>query len=243
MIKTITPDWPAPSNVRAYTTTRHLALPSSRAGGDEAALLHNRQCLQAALSLPSQPLWLHQVHGTNIIALPTDNLQQTQVPEADGAFTQQADTVCAVVTADCLPVLLCNRQGNKVAAIHAGWRGLAAGIVFKAANLLLKEQSQGEFLAWLGPAIGPQAFEVGPEVRAQFLQLDVNTAQAFQPHRNAKTNDRWLANIYTLAKLQLVQAGISEIYGGQYCTYNQRDLFLSFRRGDPGNMASLIWFN
>lgn len=237
----ILPDWPAPAIVRAAVTTRiggasrapydsfNLA---THVGDDLAAVQVNRARLRTALALPTEPLWLKQVHGVAVV----DAAQGDVEPEADGAFATHPGTVCTVLTADCLPVLLCNREGTKVAALHAGWRGLAGGVIEAGVSAL--GYPGDELLAWLGPAIGTQAFEVGPEVRTAFVQYDAQAAQAFRAARDGKH----LADIYLLARLRLQRLGITAVYGGGFCTVTDRARFFSYRRdGATGRMAALIW--
>jgi polyphenol oxidase len=237
----IIPDWPAPANVRAAVTNRaggvsHAPYDSfnlaTHVGDDPAAVRENRARLRAALALPAEPLWLKQVHGVAVV----DAAQGGTEPEADGAFAAHPGAVCAVLTADCLPVLLCNRAGTKVAALHAGWRGLAGGVI--EAGVKAMGAAGSDLLAWLGPAIGPANFEVGPEVRAAFVQYDAQAAQAFRAAREGK----FLADIYQLARQRLQRAGVMEVYGGGFCTVTERARFFSYRRdGATGRMASLIW--
>ena len=237
----ILPDWPAPKNVRAVVTTRHggtsrapyenLNL-GSHVGDDPNALRENRTCMRTALALPAEPLWLKQVHGINVL----DAAQGGVEPEADGAFAVQPGVVCAVLTADCLPVLLCNRQGTKVAALHAGWRGLAGGVIeagVKALNV-----PGNDLLAWLGPAIGAGKFEVGEEVRSIFVEHDTQATSAFCATREGK----YLADIYQLARLRLQSLGVTAVYGGGFCTVSDNSRFFSYRRdGVTGRMATLVW--
>jgi polyphenol oxidase len=240
-IQFIIPDWPAPANVRATVTTRsggvsHAPYDSfnlaTHVGDDPTAVRENRSRLRTALTLPAEPVWLKQVHGVAVV----DAAQGGVEPEADGAFAAQPGTVCAVLTADCLPVLLCNRAGTKVAALHAGWRGLAGGVIEAGVEALSVPGS--ELLAWLGPAIGPEVFEVGPEVRAAFVQDDAQAAQAFRAAREGK----YLADIYLLARLRLQRLGVTAVYGGGLCTVTDSARFYSYRRdGATGRMASLIW--
>jgi hypothetical protein len=237
----ILPDWPAPTNVRAAVTTRiggvnHAPYDSfnlaTHVGDDPAAVHANRASLRSALALPSEPLWLKQVHGITVV----DAAQGGMEPEADGAYVTQPGAVCAALTADCLPVLLCNRAGTKVAALHAGWRGLAGGVIEVGVQAL--GVPGNEILAWLGPAIGPQAFEVGPEVRAAFVQQDAQAAQAFRAARDGK----YLADIYLLARQRLQRLGVVAVYGGGLCTVADDARFFSYRRdGACGRMAALIW--
>ena len=238
-VEWITPDWPAPAGVRALSTLRaggvsrgeyaalNLAL---HVGDDAAAVRENRDRLLRAAGVPVEPCWLEQVHGAAVID--ADDWQPGV--QADAAFARYPDVVCAVLTADCLPVLLCARDGGAVAAIHAGWRGLAAGVI-EATVVALGADA---LMAWLGPAIGPQAFEVGEEVRAAFVAADAGAAAAFHP----TTDGRWLADIYLLARRRLQRLGIADVYGGGECTRRDRARFYSYRRdGRTGRMASLIW--
>lgn len=242
MIEFITPDWPAPANVRAYTTLRNGGASiapfntfnlATHVGDDEKNVLANRQLLTNTLNLPLEPLWLNQTHGTVAIdaAIAKDN-------NADASFTNKTGQPCVVMSADCLPVLICNRKGTHVAAIHAGWRGLAHGIIentLRALNLPCSE-----IMAWLGPAIGPTVFEVGSEVREVFLQNNANTEQAFHP---SSRENHWLGNLYLLATLRLQMQGVSAIYGGNHCTYTEEKYFFSYRRDNSktGRIATLIW--
>lgn len=235
----IFPDWPAPAQVKALQTTRLGGYSSGpykslnlgeHVGDDPLVVAANRQRLSAFV--PSEPVWMHQVHGTNVI----DAAQAGCLPEADGAFASAPDTVCCVMTADCLPVLLCDRAGTVVAAAHAGWRGLLHGVI--EATIANMRVPSDELLAWLGPAIGPQAFEVGSEVRESFMNVHGNAKHAFAPQPNGK----WLADIYLLARQRLQGAGVTQIYGGEFCTYSDAARFFSYRRDRvTGRMASLIW--
>ena len=239
----IFPDWPAPANVRAAVTTRtggasHAPYDSlnlgTHVGDDPAAVRANRAHLRASLALPAEPLWLKQVHGVVVV----DAAQGGVEPQADGVFAAQPGAVCVVLTADCLPVLLCNRTGTKVAALHAGWRGLAGGVI--EAGVKAMGVPANELLAWLGPAIGPTSFEVGPEVRAAFVQHDAQAALAFRAVRDGK----YLADLYQLARQRLQRLGVAAVYGGGFCTVTERARFFSYRRdGVTGRMASLIWLS
>jgi YfiH family protein len=239
----LTPIWPAPSNVHAYTTTRqggHSLAPynsfnlADHVGDDITSVTKNRAILYHKLHLPSQPCWLEQTHS-NVVVQAKQGLLKT---EADACYTSTPATVCLVLTADCLPILICNRTGTEIAAIHAGWRGLAAGII---ENTLAKLTSPTcELMAWLGPAIGPSAFEVGAEVYEAFNRQNPSNCQAFSPVRS----ERWYADLFGLAKLALARLGLTAVYGGQYCTYSDAELFFSYRRdGQTGRLASLIWFD
>ncbi len=237
----IYPRWPVPENVRAVTTTRNGGVSLSpydslnlaeHVGDDGAAVGENRRRLRQQQNLPAEPLWLNQVHGTRVV----DATAPIQHPSADASFSHRAGVVCAVLTADCLPVLFCDRGGSVVAAAHAGWRGLAAGVLEATVEAL--EIEPGQLLAWLGPAIGPDAFEVGAEVRDAFVAEHARAAAAFV----ARPNGQWLADLYQLARLRLAARGVSAIYGGGLCTYSDRERFYSFRRDrTTGRMASLIW--
>jgi YfiH family protein len=234
------PDWPAPAHVKAVTTTRQGGVSKGpydslnlamHVGDDPVAVKNNRSRVKEVLELPDEPAWLTQVHGSHIADAATciDD-------EADGSYSYQQGVVCTVLTADCLPLLLCDRQGKRVAAAHAGWKGLAAGVIEAAVSSL--QRDPGEIYAWLGPAIGPGMFEVGSEVRDIFIEIDITAESAFMP----KTGDKWLADIYQLAWQRLAALGVSHVYGGNYCTYTQDDWFYSYRRdGVTGRMASMIW--
>ncbi|WP_029133300.1 peptidoglycan editing factor PgeF [Sedimenticola selenatireducens] len=235
------PVWPAPAAVHAVISTRvgGVSLPpfdslnlADHVGDDPAAVAENRKRLEVVARLPATPIWLNQVHGTRVL----DCAGSVTSREADASVTSQPGQVCVVMTADCLPVLFCNRAGSRVAAVHAGWRGLADGVI--EAALAGFEGPADQLLAWLGPAIGPDAFEVGPEVRERFLQDDPQAASAFHPGRPG----HWLADIYRLARLRLERAGVGFIGGGDYCTVTDIKRFFSYRRdGVTGRMASLIW--
>ncbi|XBS70653.1 purine nucleoside phosphorylase YfiH [Acerihabitans sp. KWT182] len=235
------PRWPAPASVRAYSSTRrggesrppydslNLGL---HVGDNPGSVANNRRRLEILGGLPASPHWLDQVHGTDVAVL--DDEPGTP-PRADAAYACAVGRVCAVMTADCLPVLFCNRSGTEVAAAHAGWRGLCAGILEQ--TLSCFQSNPSDILAWLGPAIGPGAFEVGPEVREAFASHDFHAGEAFIPH-----GEKYFADIYQLARLRLYAAGISQIYGGDRCTVTESSTFFSYRRdGVTGRMASLVW--
>jgi len=240
VLEIIRPEWPAPSNVHAAVTTRvggvslkpYNSLNLGDHVGDEpAAVAENRQRLREALQLPDEPRWLSQVHGTTAV----DAVVCATGCEADASHSDRSGVVCAVLTADCLPVLLCDTAGRHVAAAHAGWRGLLNGVIERTLSAM---GGDGECLAWLGPAIGPEAFEVGDEVREAFLAVDDGADSAFRP----SANGRWLADIYALARRRLHAAGVDGIYGGGFCTFSEAERFYSYRRdGQTGRMASLIW--
>lgn len=240
----IVPGWPAPPWLRACATTRQggVSLPpydsmnlGEHVGDDPRAVRANRDLLRQALELPAEPRWLNQVHGTAAVH---QGERDMGVIEADAAWADRPGVVLAVMTADCLPLLLCDRAQRRIAAVHAGWRGLAAGVIEKTIDAM---DSRGEdLLAWLGPAIGPQAFEVGEEVRAAFLAHDPAARDAFLPHGS----DRWLADIYRLARLRLHERGVRQVSGGGFCTHTDRARFHSYRRdGRCGRMASLVWMS
>jgi YfiH family protein len=201
-------------------------------GDDLLRVAENRQWLAMKVGHPSPPAWLTQVHGNEVVAAET-----VQAPvAADAAWTRQTGQPCVVMTADCLPVLLCDRAGTVVAAAHAGWRGLVNGVI--AATVARMNMPSSDLLAWLGPAIGPAAFEVGAEVRSAFLELDTDNVDCFRP----SPAGRWLADIYQLARRQLWRLGISAIDGGNYCTFSDSERFFSYRReNQTGRMATLIW--
>ena len=239
MADLLAPAWPAPVNVRAWQTLRSGGCSPApwdsfnlgdHVGDDAQRVASNRAALRAVL--PGEPLWLQQVHG--IVAVDADST--ANICAADAAFSRQPGRVCAVMTADCLPVLFCDQAGTVVAAAHAGWRGLVAGVL--EATIGKMGVPAGQLLAWLGPAIGPRCFEVGDEVRAAFVAHDSLAAKAFCPHLEGK----WLADIYTLARQRLQAAGVHAISGGDFCTVTEAQRFFSYRRdGVTGRMASLIW--
>lgn len=232
------PDWPAPAQVRAFVTERGAA--DSRYGafnlathvGDEVtSVARNRAHLEAALGLPAEPAWLTQVHGAHVL-----DLDHEQAAAADGAVTSRPGVVCTVMTADCLPVLLCDRRGRRVGVVHAGWRGLASGVLAAAVRSLGVDRE--DTLAWLGPAIGPAAYEVGADVRDAFVGRDPGAASRFAPNARG----RWQADLYGLARDALLAAGVGAVYGGGFCTFTERARFFSHRREAPcGRMATLIW--
>jgi YfiH family protein len=233
--------WPAPPSVRALTSTRcggvsrgsyaSLNL-AEHVGDDPAAVRANRQGLREALGLPAEPMWLQQVHGCDVVELATAHAACA----ADASVARAPGQVCAVLSADCLPVLLCNRAGTRVAAAHAGWRGLLAGVIESALDAM---RSDGEdVLCWLGPAIGPAAFEVGDEVRRAFVARDSGAQAAFRP----ASGGRWLADLYALARMRLQARRVLSVSGGEWCTVSDAQRFFSYRRdGASGRMASLIW--
>lgn len=235
-------DWPAPAQVRALTTTRRGGVSGGpyaslnlgdHVGDDPAAVRYNRDLLGRELGLPSEPLWLNQVHGCDVLQIEPGTGQGCS---ADAAVSVAPGRVCAVLTADCLPLLFCDRAGTQVAAVHAGWRGLLHGVIEAALDSLAVPGP--DVLCWLGPAIGPQAFEVGNEVRAAFIERDPASVAAFLP----SPAGRWLADIYLLARQRLEVRNVGFVGGGEWCTVTDSSRFFSYRRDtETGRMASLIW--
>ena len=240
----LTPNWPAPPQIKAFSTTRQGGFSEQsynsmnlgdHVGDDAEKVAKNRTTLRSMLDLPNEPQWLKQIHGNKVIQIHTGS---SATVEADGCFTKQESNVCAVLTADCLPILITDKAGTTVAAIHAGWRGLANGIIDVALRALgLPNHS---LLVWLGPAIGPTKFEVGEDVKSIFSEQAYNTDLAFKP----KTANKWLLDIYQIARYNLIRNGVEQIYGGDQCTFSQSDRYFSYRRdGVTGRMASLIWLD
>ncbi|NOH65530.1 peptidoglycan editing factor PgeF [Vibrio rotiferianus] len=239
-MKTILPNWPAPKNVKAFASTRVGGFSSApyqglnlgaHVGDDPSIVEKNRAWLAQQANMPSAPIWLNQTHSTVVaqVSAPT-----TQVLDADGVFTSASNVVCSAMTADCLPVLLTNTQGTQVAAVHAGWRGLANGIVENALELF-----SGEVMAWLGPAIGPQVFEVGEDVLQAFVDFDSQAHQAFTPR---DVEGKWLADMSKLATLRLKKLGITQVFDSGLCTFQDKEDFYSYRRdGVTGRQATFIW--
>ena len=233
-------DWPAAEKVKALTTTRSGGV--SQAGYSSLNLAdhvddkpeyvnQNRKILIESLSI-KEPVWLKQVHGIQVV----DALSAGHHAEADAIYSNQSDSVCAVLTADCLPLLFCNQQATKVAAAHAGWRGLANGVIEATVSAL--QENNKDLMVWLGPAIGPECFEVGQEVFDVFISHDPQAASAF----SQVDSEHYLADIYQLARLRLNQLGIEKVYGGGLCTYSDEERFYSFRKNKiTGRMASMIW--
>ncbi|GAA5183748.1 peptidoglycan editing factor PgeF [Niveibacterium umoris] len=240
MTEWLIPEWPAPRNVRALFSTRKggVSLPpyaglnlGTHVGDDPVAVAANRQRVRA--HVPAEPCWLEQVHGTQVVDAdaPLSRI-------ADAATTREANAVCVVMVADCLPVLFCNRAGSVVGAAHAGWRGLHAGVL--EATIARMDVAPEDLLVWLGPAIGPKHFEVGPEVRAAFVESSPEDADCFA----AGEGDRWMADLFGLAKARLARAGVGAgaVFGGKRCTVSDRESFYSYRRdGRSGRMGAFIW--
>jgi polyphenol oxidase len=245
-IEWLTPEWPAPASVRALSTLRGGGVSTGRYAslnlGDHVqdsppAVAENRRRVRAAADLPAEPAWLAQVHGVRIAELDAAATGAAPVAaDADGAVTRVPGRICSILTADCLPVLLAAESGDAVAAAHAGWRGLAGGVIEAAVSAL--GVGPGMLLAWLGPAIGPAHFEVGPEVREALLRHDREAGAAFTPNDRG----RFMADLPELARRRLKRLGVTRIFGGGECTHSQRDRYFSHRRdGQTGRQASLIW--
>lgn len=235
----IIPDWPAPARVKAIQTTRQGGVSiapydslnfGGHVGDSPLAVERNRILLNKLL--PSEPVWLEQIHGTLVANADRASCQ----PQADACIARHRAAVCVVMTADCLPVLLCDAQGSVVGAAHAGWRGLRDGVI--ETTVLAMGVAPQSLMAWLGPAISQEAFEVGEEVRAAFVAIQPQAASAFIAGQSGK----WLADIYALARLRLNALGVTQIYGGGRCTYREREQFFSYRRdGVTGRMGTFIW--
>lgn len=235
----LVPDWPAPATIHAATTLRYGGVslgayqslnPALHVGDNADKVRQNRQLINEMLQLPAEPVWLEQIHSNRLVKAETG----APLQQADASYTRGSGVVCAVLTADCLPLLVCDDDGSQVAAIHAGWRGLLAGII---GNTVTAMQGRN-LMVWLGPAIGPECFEVGSEVRDAFLAKSEAYAAAFSEQGNGK----WLADIYQLARVDLATLGIVNVYGGHFCTVTEHERFYSYRRDkDTGRMATLIW--
>jgi polyphenol oxidase len=243
----IIPDWPAPATVKALQTTRKGGVSvtpygsfnlGSHVGDNPLAVSRNRMLL--APLLPSEPVWLNQTHGLTVV----DVAQAGCLPQADASVSSHLGAVCVVMTADCLPILLCDEQGSVVGAAHAGWRGLCDGVIESTVNAM--RVPAPTLMAWLGPAIGPAAFEVGEEVRAAFVAQQPQAAAAFVRSASGVpgSSGKWLADLYQLARLRLNALGVTRVYGGGLCTYSDAERFYSYRRdGVTGRMGSFIWLS
>ena len=243
------PDWPAPANVHAVFTLRHGGHSEGdyrafnlgdHVGDDPEAVAANRALLQRELGLPNPPQWLEQIHSDKVVEAESDGKIRT----ADASFSREKGSVCSVLTADCLPLLVCNRDGSEVAAIHAGWRGLAGGVI--RATIEAMESKPEELMVWLGPAIGPHAFECGVDVLEAAFESAMSESHAeaiagcFVPHSQKPLH--FLADIYALGRAELQELGVTDVYGGDRCTVTEESEFFSYRRdGNTGRMASLIW--
>jgi len=235
----IEPDWPVKSNIHAAVTLRSGGLskgvfqslnPALHVNDNSETVLANRKAIAQMLNLPSNPIWLEQVHSDRVIKID----KNTAVQQADASYTDQADVVSVVMTADCLPVLLASSDGTEIAAVHAGWRGLLAGVIANTAAMFKTDN----IIAWLGPAIGADCFEVGGEVKSSFINKSVQFSSAFKQ----KSEEKYLADIYQLATIDLAALGITQVYGGGFCTVTDKERFYSYRRdGETGRMATFIW--
>jgi len=239
----IVPQWPAPENIKAFSSCRSDGLSSAEfsslnlalhVNDDEQLVEKNRQRLISEQAIPNNPVWLNQTHSNKVVELSSIDPASKPI-SADAAIASLPKQVCTVMTADCLPLLFCNSSGSGVAAVHAGWRGLLNGIIENTINALSKPE---QLMVWLGPAIGPGEFEVGIEVKAAFIAKNSVFQQAFR----LRPNGKYLADIYLLARMILVQQGVTKIYGGEHCTVTENGQFYSYRRdGQTGRMASFIW--
>ncbi len=237
------PNWPAPESICAAITTRQAGVSArpyesfnlgDHVGDKVRHVAQNRQQLITALQLPNPPLWLQQVHSTTVWQAEHGSTQRV----ADAIIARSRQTVCAVLTADCLPLLLCSQNGAEIAAIHAGWRGLAQGIIQNTIRQM--QTSAGQLMVWMGPAIGPDAYEVDQPVYERFVDQNPALASCFASARAG----HWQMDIYAIARQILKQQGVTQIYGGEHCTYTEKELFFSHRRdGTTGRMASLIWIS
>ena len=236
------PDWPAPARVKACVTRRGGGVSKGnfssfnlgiRSGDVPERVLANRQQMREDFGWSIEPQWLNQVHGTQVVKASDSGEEQ----EGDAVWTDADGMPCTVLTADCLPVLFCDRKGSTIAAAHAGWKGLLAGVLENTLKAMSCPAS--EVMVWLGPAISQKHFEVGPEVRSAFLDIDSEAEAAFV----SGTGDRWHGDLYQLARQRLGAAGITAIYGGGYCTFEQQQTFFSYRRDgkQSGRLASVIW--
>lgn len=241
MTKIIVPQWPMPAGVGACSSTRVGGVSASpwdslnlgaHCGDNPEHVEENRRRFYEASELPSRPVWLEQVHGNAVLTLTGGEYDSKR---ADASYSNKPGLVCAVMTADCLPVLFCNQAGTEVAAAHAGWRGLCDGVLEQ--TVAQFQDKPENILAWLGPAIGPQAFEVGPEVREAFMDKDAKADSAFRP-----AGEKYFADIYQLARQRLANLGVTQVFGGERCTLSEKDDFFSYRRDrTTGRMASFIW--
>ena len=237
----LVPDWPAPARVRAFVTTRaggvsvgeYASMNLGASSGDEAANVERNRAIVREL-VPDAPRWMKQVHGTGVADL--DIHRPSDVPTADAAVSSTPGRVATVLTADCMPLFVADMKGGRVGVAHAGWRGMAAGVIENVVDAL--GAAPGDVAAWMGPAIGPAAFEVGPEVKEAFERFDPRAASAFTAHAPGK----FMADLYTLARQRLARAGVREIHGGGFCTYRDAGRFFSYRREQrSGRMGAFIW--
>ncbi len=237
----ISPQWPLSNKVRAFTTTRMGGVSKQpyntfnlarHVNDDETDVCENRHRLQTQVLMGKQVKWLKQIHSNNVVN--AAEIEADKV-EADAAFTIDKSIACAVLTADCLPILLADKNGQCLAAVHAGWRGIINGVIQNTITAM-SDYIKPDY-AWLGPAIGPDVFEVGTDVYDEYLQCNDDFSQCFNPHNSGK----WTLNIYQAAKLVLNAADITQVFGGEFCTYSDTDQFFSFRRhATTGRMATII---
>lgn len=237
----LSPEWPAPANIHAATTLRTGGVslapynslnPASHVGDNAEHVHENRQRIKSLLNLPAEPLWLQQTHSNQAVYAQANSISANA--DADASYTDQTNVVCVVMTADCLPLLVCSADGLQIAAIHAGWRGLLDGIISNTIDCFATKN----LLVWLGPAIGKHCFEVGQDVYNAFAEKSAIFSSAF----TATSNGKYLADIYQLARIELHALGIEQIYGGDFCTVTDHDRFFSYRRDQQtGRMATLIW--
>jgi hypothetical protein len=237
----LVPDWDAPARVRAFVTTRAGGVSGgefasmnlgSRSGDDPENVARNRAIVRE--HLPAMPRWMAQMHGTDVADL--DTLGESQVPTADAAVASQPGRVGVVLTADCMPLFLADESGGRVAVAHAGWRGMAAGVIERTVEAM--DSSPARLMAWMGPTIGPAAFEVGPEVREAFMAADPEADAAFRSHMPGK----YMADLYALARRRLARAGVTRVHGGGFCTHDETQRFFSYRRAQKsGRMGAFIW--
>lgn len=237
-------NWPV-NNIKAFTTTRKGGVSkfpfasfnlAQHVGDNIFHVEKNRQLLIEYFNLPSAPLYLNQIHSTSVISLPYTKKNI----DADAVYTNQPNQVCAVMTADCLPLLVTNKEGNEVAAIHAGWRGLCNGIIENTINMF--DSARNEIYVWLGPAISQKAFQVGEEVREQFVSYNQDAISAFK--KDELHNGKYFADLFKLAEQRLHALGITNIFGGDHCTFTENENFFSYRKEkNTGRMLSLIWIS
>ncbi|MDT8363510.1 MAG: peptidoglycan editing factor PgeF [Nitrosomonas sp.] len=246
MVDWITPEWPAPHNIKALFTTRKGGVGHRLRGaysglnlgdhvGDDPDVVRKNRA-QLRRYLPAEPCWLTQVHENNPVWVDITNNDK---PEGDAAISKCSGVVCAILVADCLPVFLCDAAGSVVAVVHAGWRGLASGVIENTIREMRQYSHSTQIIAWLGPAIGPQYFEVGEEVRSIFIQIDGQAENAFTA---ADRHGKYYADIFQLARQRLAHVGVNQVSGGGLCTFSDADRFYSYRRdGQTGRMAALLW--
>ena len=247
----IVPDWPAPRRVKAFVTTRaggvsegeHASLNLGRSSGDDPERVARHRAIVRDV-LPAEPMWLAQVHGADVararhFRIEVERTGEYRIPDppkADACVADAPGQVCVVLTADCMPVFFCDAAGTRVAVAHAGWRGLAAGVLEN--TLAALQAAPGNVMSWMGPAIGPDAFEVGPEVREAFLARDPGADAGFRAGKPGK----YMADLYALARRRLEAAGVRSVHGGGFCTYHDAERFFSYRRvQQSGRMGAFIW--